>query len=200
MKKHFVLLVIIIVSFLSCTNTKYSDLIEQTNSLCWWNSMEDAEKALDILDRAIEIEPKEWKAYSIELQIYDTWCHKTEERSNNYIALKDVYDRWIINGNTFSFVQLFGYANVLFCLGEREKAKDYYDKMSFSVMNDNSLLLDEQNYVAYILSGIINGLIVKENFSDYKMNAYDENGVNEYLFQIIVNDSQEDIIETYCTT
>ncbi len=67
-------------------------------------------------------------------------------------------------------------------------------------MNDNSLLLDEQNYVAYILSGIINGLIVKENFSDYKMNAYDENGVNEYLFQIIVNDSQEDIIETYCTT
>ncbi len=65
MKKHFVLLVIIIVSFLSCTNTKYSDLIEQTNSLCWWNSMEDAEKALDILDRAIEIEPKEWKAYSI---------------------------------------------------------------------------------------------------------------------------------------
>lgn len=160
--------------------------IESNRHFHWFDNMDAAEKTIKLMEEAIELKPHKWDAYSMEIQIYASWSHKSEDWSDNQEAVKGVYDRWIANGNSFNKIQEFAYANTLYTLGNYEAANKVYQKNFdyFSVNKKKPGAVKNQNeYIIYIISGIMLDNINIYNFDEYKLEKFDESDGNKYLLQ-----------------
>ena len=189
MKNKIWLIFLIILLLCSCKSIQYKNLmagIESNPQFHWFDNMEAAEKTIKLMEKAIELKPHKWAPYSMEIQIYASWKLKSEDRSDNQEAVKEVYDRWIANGNSFNKIQEFAYANTLYTLGNYEEANKIYQK-NFDYFSANKkkpgAVKDQNEYILYIISGIMLDNINIYNFDEYKLEKFDETGQNEYLLQ-----------------
>ena len=106
LKSKILLIILSILLLCSCKSVQYKKLMEE----------------------AIELKPHKWDAYSLEINIYACWSQKSIDWSDNQEAVKEVYDRWLANGNSFNEIQEFAYANTLYTLGNYEAANKIYGK------------------------------------------------------------------------
>ena len=146
--------------------------IESNPQFHWFDNMEAAEKTIKLMEEAIELKPHKWDAYSLEINIYACWSQKSIDWSDNQEAVKEVYDRWLANGNSFNEIQEFAYANI--------------KKLSVTANPKH-----QNEYVIYIISGIMLDIINIYNFDEYKLEKFDETGQNEYLLQVLQELRQE---------
>lgn len=194
-KKYFYLIILIL--FVSCNSLQYDRLINKATGLMWTNSIDDTNEAIMILDEAISLKPKEWKAYSYEIQIYCSWNHFSDGFKNNQEGVKQVFDKWISEGNSLNLSQTFCYANTLYTLDEYEAAKKYYEKILNGFFDEKT----EADYVIYILTGGITGVINKENYYQWEQKKFGKE-INEYLLQEIIQmedeDEKKELLITHC--
>ncbi len=109
------LIILSILLLCSCKSVQYKKLmagIESNPQFHWFDNMEAAEKTIKLMEEAIELKPHKWDAYSLEINIYACWSQKSIDWSDNQEAVKEVYDRWLANGNSFNEIQEFAYANI----------------------------------------------------------------------------------------
>ena len=171
--------------------------IESNPQFHWFDNMEAAEKTIKLMEKAIELKPHKWTPYSMEIQIYASWKLKSEDRSDNQEAVKEVYDRWLANGNSFNEIQEFAYANTLYTLGNYDAANKIYEKyFNYYSANIKELSVTatpkhQNEYVIYIISGIMLDNINIYNFDEYKMEKFDETDGNKYLLQELEELRQE---------
>ena len=166
--------------------------------------MPDAKQALKITEKAINKEPEKWDAYSLEINIYATWSHKSSDFSNNFEGVKFVYEKWLSNGKALNVFQKFGYANTLYCLDDFKNANKFYSEIiKFYKDNEISFEENEREYVIYMLSNIMLYDFDENSFEKIKCSAYDKTDLNEYLFEEMknINDSgKNQLAERYCNS
>lgn len=207
--KSLFILFVFLLTIVSCSSVRYDSLINQVMEYNWFFDMKDAEKALNLLERAIVIAPDKWNAYSLEISIYESWNQKTENNTDRQDLVKTVYERWGENNNTFTSIQKFCYANTLYSLNEKQEAYSLYTELFKFFSNQKELLENsELNYCTYIFSGVMLEIISKDNFSDYKLSYYaqtdgDSISVNDYILQeleeINTDDDRKKYARNNCT-
>ena len=192
MKSKIWFIILSIFLLCSCKSVQYKKLmagIESNPQFHWFDNMEAAEKTIKLMEEAIELKPHKWDAYSLEINIYACWSQKSIDWSDNQEAVKEVYDRWLANGNSFNEIQEFAYANTLYTLGNYDAANKIYEKyFNYYSANIKKLFVTatpkhQNEYVIYIISGIMLDNINIYNFDEYKLEKFDETGQNEYLLQ-----------------
>ncbi len=169
LKSKILLIILSILLLCSCKSIQYKKLmagIESNPQFHWFDNMEAAEKTIKLMEEAIELKPHKWDAYSLEINIYACWSQKSIDWTDNQEAVKEVYDRWLANGNSFNEIQEFAYANI--------------KKLSVTANPKH-----QNEYVIYIISGIMLDIINIYNFDEYKLEKFDETGQNEYLLQVL---------------
>lgn len=201
-KKIYILICIVLL--IGCENNCYELLIKKAKNYNWHNNMLDAEKALKITKKAIKNEPHRWDAYSLELQIYSTWNHKTKDFSENYRDLKSVYDKWLQNGNVMNNIQKLGYANTLYCLDKIEESNEIFLEI-INYYENNQIPLDknEKEYICYIFSKMMGSNLDKDDFEEIKRDSYNKNGINDFLLNEIENLQKSDrktFAQRYCVS
>lgn len=99
--------------FISCSNNKQKAEILY-NSCLTAESVTDyseSEKTLEKLDKAIKLDPKEWKYYFQKIRIYKYRLVKSDndiEKTININSIISVYDEWVSNHNTIDTSMQFG--------------------------------------------------------------------------------------------
>ena len=182
----------------------YNELMQKASSYQWHNNMSDAKKALKLTKKAIKQNPKIWNAYSLELNIYASWCHKSKDFSNNFEAVKAVYEIWISNGNKLNASQKLGYANTLYCLNDFANSKNFYSEIiDYYKSNPTSLTKNEKDYFCYIFANIMLYDVDEEFFNSIKLIEYEASGLNDHLLEEIKNLEQsgkKELAERYCVS
>jgi len=187
----------------ACKTNSYETLMNKAKSYQWHNNINEAKEALSITEKAIEKAPNIWEAYSLQLNIYSTWCHKSPDYANNFEDMKLVYEKWLLNGNEMSIIQKLGYANTLYCLNDKSISEknyleiiDYYDKVK------NDFEKNEKDYICFILSNIMLYDLDEKKFQTLKNDFYDKNGINDYLIweiKELKKSGKKQLAERYCT-
>ena len=203
------LLFLLISLFLSCKSVNYKNLVDKAaeGNKCFL-SMEEAKKSLELLERAIELKPHEWLAYSREISIYGMWSHISKDFSDNPESIKRVFDKWIENGNSFNRVQKCCYANTLYTLGEYEKAEKYHQEIfDWYLLHRINFNKHETEYFVYMFAGIMLDEINTYTFGQWKLDCYDvdvanETSLNDLLLEIIREmkdpEMKYEIVKGYC--
>ena len=93
-KSKICLIFLIISLLISCKSNKYERLIENVNDYKMIQKMDDAKNALELLDKAIKMEPNRWDAYSKKIQIYNFWEHIPYDFKENQEGIKSVFEQW----------------------------------------------------------------------------------------------------------
>lgn len=149
--------------FISCSNNKQKAEILY-NSCLTAESVTDyseSEKTLEKLDKAIKLDPKEWKYYFQKIRIYKYRLVKSDndiEKTININSIISVYDEWVSNHNTIDTSMQFG----LGCAYVAAKKED----IGIMLLNDcynrilNNEILKQEDIV--FIEGVLAGIIINQ--------------------------------------
>lgn len=205
MKKILLFLSLCLFFFVGCKSIRYEKIIEDVNikfSILGLKKIEDAEKVLKLLDKAIQMEPHRWDAYSKQVQIYSFWSHIPEDFADNQEGVKSVFDKWLENGNTFNQQQKLCYANTLYSLGDCEKARELHRQVyNWYLTNEIDFASNELDYFIYFFAGVLIGEVNINNFDEWKVDYYDGE-FNDFLQDTIMQlndpEKKDEIVQCYC--
>ena len=186
MNKYKITLLFVLFFLCSCKTKNYKSLLTNAQELDWIKNIEDANKAIELAEEAINLFPQKWDAYFLELNIYSIWGHRVQEGTYNYENIKSVYDRWLSMGNDLTVIQKFAYANTLYCLEKFDEAYNLYKEVNESFENGSiDFTKDEASYVFWIFSRMMLYDLDEEELNKIKLKRYETNEVNEYLLEEI---------------
>ena len=199
--KFFTFILFCLIFFTGCSSLKYEKIIKQASSYNWYQNMDDANKSLQLLEEAIKIDPHKWDAYFQEIQIYATWEHKSENFVSNQEAVKEVYDRWINNGNEFNEIQQFCYANTLTSLGQIKQSNPIYYELFNKFRIKNLEEISSEEFFIYVMCGIMIDEITMNNYDEFIKNHNEYEIYKEVLpqeFDEINKYGKESLAKRYC--
>ena len=158
--------------FISCSNNKQKAEILY-NSCLTAESVTDyseSEKTLEKLDKAIKLDPKEWKYYFQKIRIYKYRLVKSDndiEKTININSIISVYDEWVSKHNTIDTSMQFG-LGCAYIAAKKEDAgimllNDCYNR----ILNNEILEQEDISFIEGVLSGIIINQIDNDKVSQF---------------------------------
>ena len=200
MKKIFYAIFILSL-FISCSNNKQKAEILY-NSCLTAESVTDyseSKKTLEKLDKAIKLDPKEWKYYFQKIRIYKYRLVKSDndiEKKININSIISVYDEWVSNHNTIDTSMQFG-LGCAYIAAKKEDAgimllNDCYNR----ILNND---IPEQEDIAFI-EGVLAGIIINQIDEDkitqfLVLDKYKK--YEDFLLQELNLYTQEKLVEKY---
>lgn len=171
MKKIFYAIFILSL-FISCSNNKQKAEILY-NSCLTAESVTDyseSEKTLEKLDKAIKLDPQEWKYYFQKIRIYKYRLVKSDndiEKTININSIISVYDEWVSNHNTIDTSMQFG-LGCAYVAAKKEDIgimllNDCYNR----ILNNEILEQEEITFIEGFLAGIITNQIDNDKVSQF---------------------------------
>ena len=158
--------------FISCSNNKQKAEILY-NSCLTAESVTDyseSEKTLEKLDKAIKLDPQEWKYYFQKIRIYKYRLVKSDndiEKTININSIISVYDEWVSNHNTIDTSMQFG-LGCAYVAAKKEDIgimllNDCYNR----ILNNEILEQEEITFIEGFLAGIITNQIDNDKVSQF---------------------------------
>ena len=187
--------------FTSCSNNKQKAEILY-NSCLTGESVTDyseSEKTLEKLDKAIKLDPKEWKYYFQKIRIYKYRLVKSDndiEKKININSIISVYDEWVSNHNTIDTSMQFG-LGCAYVASKKEDAgimllNDCYNR----ILNNEILEQEDIAFIEGVLAGIIINQIDEDKITQFlvldKYKKYED-----FLLQELKLYTQEELAEKY---
>lgn len=198
-KKVFLLLFLILLTNVYSQSKKAQKYFNQANKIFensnlseWRQSSLKRDKAIQKLDKAIEIEPDWWIPYREKIQIL-----KIGSLQNNAQAIVDVYNLWLKNGNSLEGFSKFSYACSLFCCNQEERSVKMFEKL-FSDYDYSKKNLAEDEKIIFIFSGIILGKFSEKNLNDITIELFDSSmitNLKDFLLQF--NENKKESLWSY---
>lgn len=187
--------------FISCSNNKQKAEILY-NSCLTAESVTDyseSEKTLEKLDKAIKLDPKEWKYYFQKIRIYKYRLVKSDndiEKTININSIISVYDEWVSNHNTIDTSMQFG-LGCAYVAAKKEDAgimllNDCYKR----ILNNEILEQEDIAFIEGVLAGIIINQIDEDKVSQFagfeKYKKYED-----FLLQEMNLYTSKELVEKY---
>lgn len=187
--------------FISCSNNKQKAEILY-NSCLTAESVTDyseSEKTLKKLDKAIKLDPKEWKYYFQKIRIYKYRLVKSDndiEKTININSIISVYDEWVSNHNTIDTSMQFG-LGCAYVAAKKEDAgimllNDCYKR----ILNNEILEQEDIAFIEGVLAGIIINQIDEDKVSQFagfeKYKKYED-----FLLQEMNLYTSKELVEKY---
>ena len=158
--------------FISCSNNKQKAEILYNSCLTseCVTDYSESEKTLEKLDKAIKLDPKEWKYYFQKICIYKYRLVKSDndiEKKININSIISVYDEWVSNHNTIDTSMQFG-LGCAYVAAKKEDIgimllNDCYNR----ILNNEILEQEEITFIEGFLAGIITNQIDNDKVSQF---------------------------------
>lgn len=158
--------------FISCSNNKQKAEILYNSCLTseCVTDYSESEKTLEKLDKAIKLDPQEWKYYFQKIRIYKYRLVKSDndiEKTININSIISVYDEWVSNHNTIDTSMQFG-LGCAYVAAKKEDIgimllNDCYNR----ILNNEILEQEEITFIEGFLAGIITNQIDNDKVSQF---------------------------------